>query len=395
MADYNYTAANIKGKTVKGTLSVTNAAQLKSALAEQKLFLLEYSEVEVAKGRRLKSNELAEFCRELGSMLGAGVSLVRTMTIIIERDLSKNLKNVFSEINKQIKRGISLSEAMQMQGKAFPELLLNMIRAGEASGRLDETCNKMADYYDKEHKLNGEIKSALTYPIMLAILTLLIIIGIFTFIFPRFVSLFDGMELPAITQFMIAISDMFTKRWYILIIIAVVLVFFILFLRASEPVRYKIDKIKIHLPKIGKLLRTIYTARFARTFSSLYSSGVSIMNALQISSTTIGNRYIAQQFGAVVNDVRSGVSISNALTKIDGFDKKLAQTIIIGEETGRLDDLLERIADSFDYEASMAIKKLVKLIEPIMICIMALVIVTVILSVMMPIYEMYGQVAEM
>lgn len=394
MAEYSYLAAKPDGKTVKGTLVAGSPDMLKDNLRRQQLYLLEYDEVKKAGGKRLKATQLADFCRELSSMLGTGVSLVRAMQIIMNRDLSPAMKTTFTALNQQIKRGIALSEAMEMQDEVFPELLISMVKAGEANGKLDEALKKMASHYEAEHRTNQDIKGAMTYPIILIVITILVIIAVFTFIFPRLMTVFGDMELPAITQVMMGISNFLTQQWFMAIVIVLAVGIAIYWITRLEKVKYGWDKFIVKLPKIGPLLKIIYTARFARTFSSLYSGGLTILNALQISKDTIGNRYIAGQFDGVIRMVRQGTSLSEALAAVDGFDVKLTETIAVGEETGRVDELLLSIADSFDYESSMAIKKLVKLIEPIMILIMALVILTVMLSVMLPIYELYGNIDQ-
>lgn len=394
MAEFSYTAARLNGSTVKGTLNAATPEQLRENLLRQQLYLLKYDEKIETAGKRLKSRELAEFCRELSSMLGTGVSLVRSMQIILRRDLKPAMKTTFASLNSLIKRGVALSEAMEKQDGVFPELLINMVRAGESNGKLDQSLSKMAEHYDAEHRTNQDVRGAMTYPIILIVITLLVIIAVFTFIFPTFIGVFGDMELPVITQVMMAISDFMTNQWMLLIIIVLAVSLGIYWLTRLQSVRYAWDKFKLKCPKVGKLMKIIYTARFARTFSSLYSSGLTILDALQISRGTIGNRYIAGQFDEVIKLVRQGTSLSESLGGVDGFDVKLTETIAVGEETGRVDDLLLNIAESFDYESAMAIKKLVKLIEPVMIMIMAAIILTVMLSVMLPIYQLYGSIDQ-
>ncbi len=394
MAEYSYIAARMDGKTVRGTLTAVTPEQLKDNLRRQELYLLKYEEKSKAAGKRLKARQLAEFCRELSSMLGTGVSLVRAMQIINHRDLSPAMKSTFSALSHELKRGVSLSEAMQNQDGVFPELLINMVRAGESNGRLDQSLLKMADHYDAEHRTNQDIRGAMTYPMILVVITLLVIIAVFTFIFPTFIGVFGDMELPAITQAMMGISDFMTHQWFLLIIIVLAAAVAVYWISRINGVRLAWDKFKVKCPKAGKLMKIIYTARFARTFSSLYSSGLTILNALQISRDTIGNRYIASQFDGVIKLVRQGSSLSEALKQVDGFDVKLSETITVGEETGRVDELLLKTAESFDYESSMAIKKLVKLIEPVMIMIMSVIILTVMLSVMLPIYQLYSNIDQ-
>lgn len=392
---YRYTAKDISGKVQKGVLNAADPESLKKGLRETGLYLSSFTEkIDKNQGKKLKSSEISTFCRETSSMLAAGVSLVRAMNIITKRDLSPKLRYAFGEILSSIKKGIALSDAMELLGKTFPPMLINMVKAGEASGRLDETMEKMADYYEKDTRLTKSIKSALTYPIILAVLTVVVAVGLMTFVVPMFADIFEGMELPAITRVVMGISNGLTEN-YIQVIIAVALIFIaIYFIMQVEKVRFALDKFKLKIPIIGKLLKIIYTARFSRTLASLYSSGLSVINALQISKDTIGNRYLTKQFDDVIRSVRSGNPLSSSLASVDGFDKKLSETIAVGEETGQLDSLLVSIADSFDYESDMAIKKMMTMIEPIMIIILAFFVVMIMLSVLLPIFSMYSQIEQ-
>lgn len=393
MPEYRYRATDMSGKIIRGRKKFNTPEQLKKMLSDEGLMLVDFTEaVNSEKSKKMKSGELADFCRELGSMLESGVSLVRALNIIAGRNLNPKLKNAFADLNSQIKKGVALSDAMEMQGRKFPPILINMVKVGEATGRLDDSMNKMATYFEKEKRLNGSIKSALTYPIILAVLTVLVVILLFTFVIPTFTSVFDGMEIPKITEVMLAISNFFTHHYFIALGIALGIALIIYILRRNESFRFWFDKNKIKFPKIGNLLKIIYTARFARTLASLYSSGLTIINALQISKDTIGNRYITSQFEEVIKNVRAGNQLSDSLMIIDGFDPKLAQTIAVGEETGQLDSLLVSTADSFDYESEMATKRMVQFIEPIMIVIMAAIVCLVMLSVLLPIYGMYSQI---
>lgn len=392
---YKYTAKDIAGKVKKGALNAASPDALKKALKDMGLYLSSFTEkVDKNRNKKLKAEEISTFCREISSMLGAGVSLVRAMNIITNRDLSPKLKYAFTEVSTSIKRGIALSDAMELLGRTFPPMLINMVKAGEASGRLDETMLKMADHYEKDHRLTKSVKGALTYPMILGVLTVLVAVGLMTFVVPMFADVFEGMELPAITKVVMGISNALTNNFIQIAIVVAVVCVILYFVFQIEAVKYQKDKFKLKAPVIGKLLKIIYTARFSRTLASLYSSGLSIINALQISKDTIGNRYLTSQFEDVIRSVRSGNPLSSSLMTVDGFDRKLADTIAVGEETGQLDSLLVSIADAYDYDSNMAVKKLMTMIEPIMIVILAFFVVIIMLSVLMPMFSMYSQVEQ-
>lgn len=391
MAVYTYIASSLQGKTKRGQQSAANPEQLKAALRDKKLYLVEYAEKEQrVRSRRMKSLELADFCRELSALLGSGVTVVRALSIISSRDLPPALKRAYTGLMVQIKRGVALSDAMEQQGNTFPEMLVNMIKAGEASGKLDKIFTKMAEHYEKEHRLNNSVKSAMTYPMVLLVLLIVVVIALFTFVLPKFFPLFEGMELPLLTRVVMGISDGLKANWLFVILIAACVGMLGYMLVQVRTVRKTIDRMKLKIPKIGPLLRIIYTAQFSRTLASLYSSGMTIINSLRISRDTLPNYFIRDQFDGIIKKVRSGSALSAAVGELDCFDPKLSQTVAVGEETGKLDAMLNSTADSFDYESQQAIKKMITILEPLMIVIMAVLVLVIIGAVMLPIYSMYS-----
>ncbi len=393
MPIFKYKAKNIESKIIQGTMEASDPDTVRRLLREEQIFLIKIKEMEVVKKPyKLKSSELSDFSRQMAGMLGSGISVIRAIKIMEERDVKPAIKKVYTIIYDEIQRGNTLSEAMEVSGGSFPELMINIFKAGEASGQLEDAARKMADHYDKEYKLKGKIKSAMTYPIILFGVTILVVILVFTLILPQFFTLFDDIELPALTKAMLVISNSLTQYGLFYIIGLLILIATALYLRSIPQIRLAMDRFKLKIPKIGKLLETIYTARFARNLSSLYSSGLSMINALNIGGTTVGNAYILSQFAQVVDLVRTGEPLSSAIESVDGFDAKLVATIYIGEESGRLDEMLENVSDAFDYEAEMATTRLVTFIEPIMIIFMAIVVGAIILSVMLPIMTLYQNI---
>ena len=393
MPDFKYTAKDINGRKKQGKLEAADKAALVDALRAQNLFLVSCEQTDLQHSfTPLKSKELADFNRQLGTMLSAGVTLIRTIEIILRRDLKKKQRDVYETIYRELINGRALSEAMVSAQGAFPDLMINMYRAAEANGTIDLTANRMAIHYDKEYRLNNKIKSASTYPMILLCLTVAVIVLIFNTVLPNFLALYKDEELPTLTQIIVAVSKLFTDDLLYVVIGVLLLIVLISQIVRIPAVRLFVDKLKIKLPVIGKLMRTIYTARFARTLSSLYSSGLMILNALQISRNTLGNTYIAAQFDGLIKDVRNGSSLSAGLEKIDGYDKKLPSTVLIGEESGQLEQMLLSVSDSFDYEADEATTRLTAMLEPLLIIIMAVVIGTVMIGVMLPIMGMYDTI---
>ena len=390
MPKYNYSAIDLSNKKITGELDARDDDDLRRLLRAQNLVPTKYSTIEDKQSSyRMKALEVGEFCRQLSSMLASGITIVRAMEILKERDFKSKVKKVYDKMHKDVLMGYTLSEAMRLQGKTFPDLLVNMFASGEASGQLERVADKMASHYEKEHRLNARAKSAMTYPIILLVVTVAAVLLLFIFVLPSLFDMFEGLELPAITMFMINTSAFLQSYWYIVIIAALIIVFLFQFLLTIPIVRYHFDHLKLKFPVAGKLLKIIYTARFSRTLSSLYSSGIPMLRALEITGTIINNKYIADQFDDVIMNVRNGDPLSESIGNVDGFDKKLATTIMIGEESGRLDAMLESTAEAFDYEAEVALDKLVQLIQPVMIVIMAGIIGTIMISVMMPMMTLY------
>ncbi|MCL2820903.1 MAG: type II secretion system F family protein [Oscillospiraceae bacterium] len=392
MAKYQFTALNINNNKEIGIVDARDEDHFRRIMRGRELVPTKYKVLDEKLGSyKLKPPEVAEFCRQLASMLSSGITAVRAMEILKERDFKPRLKSVYEKMHKDVQQGQSLSEAMLQQGKAFPVLLINMFASGEASGQLENVTNKMAIHYEKEHRLNGKVQNAMRYPKILAVAVLVVVAIIFIFVMPNFFGMLKELdvELPLITRIIIAMSDWLTSYWYILLIVLLCLIVVTQYVLSLPKVRLAFDKLKLRLPVIGKLLKIIYTARFARTLSSLYGSGVSMLRAIEITATIISNKYIESQFPQLVTDVRNGEALSASVRKIDGLDNKLPNTILIGEESGRLDAMLVSTADAYDYEAEQATGALVELVQPVMIVVMALIIMLVLLSVMLPMAELY------
>lgn len=394
MARFRYTAKSMSGKTKRGTVEALTENALVQELKEQDLYLVEAKNLTEAKGyQKLKAKQLASFCKELSTLLASSVSLVRALDIISEQEgIDPREREVYQAVLLDLRKGIGLSDAMESK-KCFPDLMIGMLRAGEGSGNLDQVTERLALQYEKDYKLTQQVRSAMTYPAILLVMCVAIVILIVTFILPQFQSLFDQMDsLPVPTTILIAISHFLVEKWYAALLLVFVAVMIVRIIMAIPAVRRQIDYRKVHMPVFGKLFKTIYTARFARTLSSLYSSGMPIATALGIAGKTIGNSYVENQFDQVVTLVRSGIPMSQALREVDGLQKKLASTILVGEESGRLDVMLDSIALSMEADAEEATKRMVTLMEPLLIVFMALIVGFIMIAVMLPIYQSYSAI---
>lgn len=394
---YRYRAKGFDGKVVKGSMKVNDSSELYNMLKNDNLYLLDYKVVEKkVNTKKLKTKAISAFCRQLGTLLSSGITLVRAFNIMAQReDIKPFEKKIYFDVVVLLKQGVPLSDAMEEQGRAFPELLINMFRSAEMSGTLDKTANRMAIHYEKEVHLNGKIKSAMMYPIILMVISFIAMLFIVGYIIPQFEPMFEKMEsLPVITTIIIGFSHFVSGYWYILIAGIALLVGLVRYLLSLDNIRYSYDRFKIKIPYVGMLLRTIYTARFARTLSSLYSSGLPIVSSLDVGKNTINNKYIESQFTEVQNALKAGETLSQALRRVDGFQSKLISSIEVGEEAGNLDTMLISISESLDYEAEMAIARLVSILEPVMIIIMGIAVALIVIGVMLPIYNSYSTIEQ-
>lgn len=395
MAKYLYRARDKQGKLVTGTMTATDEDDLYRRLKEKEQYLIDAEDVnETQMYRQLPSLMLSEFNRELGDMLKAGVTLVRVLTILSQEETRKQKeKEVISRVLKLVRQGESVSDAMEMQGGAFPPLMINMYRAAEESGNLAATAERLAVHYEKEHQMNIRIKGATTYPKILTVMSVIVVAFIVGIILPQLSGLFNNLEtLPLPTRVLFGISDFVKHHIGALLVVLIVLIIVVAILLQMPAVKKKRDQWKIKIPVIGKLLRTIYTARFARCLSSLYGAGIPIVNAMQIARSTIGNAYIEKQFDGAISLLKEGKNLSEAVDSVDGFMKKLSSVIKVGEESGDLSVMLDSMADSFDYEAEMAVNRLISYLEPVLIIIMAAVIGFIMIAVMLPIYDSYSAI---
>lgn len=395
MAKYLYQARDKDGNLETGTMTAADEDELYRCLKEKGKFLIDTEDaLEGKTHHQLPALMLSEFNRELGDMLGAGVTLVRALTILSrEETRKKKEREILAQVLKMVRQGDSVSDAMEKQCGAFPLLMINMYRAAETSGSLSDTAKRLAVHYEKEHQLNTRIKGATTYPKILCILAVVVVVFIMSFILPQLSELFESLsKLPAPTRILFGISNFVQSHFKALLAAIVILVVIIILLSKMPAVRLKKDEWKLKLPIVGKLLSVIYTARFARCLSSLYCAGIPIATAMQVVKRTIGNVYIESQFDRAVSLLREGKNLSEAVESIRGFRGKLASVIRVGEESGDLAMMLDSLADSFDYESENAVNRLISYLEPVLIIVMAVVIGFIMVAVMLPIYDSYSAI---
>lgn len=395
MLKYKYSAKQRDGIVIQGEIVAIDTNDFLIKLKDLQLFCLTYSinEEDVEHSTfKVKGKNIVIFSRQLATMLSAGVSVVKAIDILYEKSEVPKMRESLRLLYEDLQQGRDLSSAMSNQGNTYPQLLIKMIRSGEVSGTLDSTLEKMADHYEKENKLMNKVRNASIYPIILAVVSVVIVIALLAFVMPTFLGLYGDQELPLATRILIFISDTITQKWYLLLVTTAVVVVAVSILIRRPKIRFRLDRMKLTMPIFGKLNKTILSARFARTFATLYASGVNILEAMEIISEILGNTYIASKFERVITRVSNGEYISTSIADEDMFESMLTSMIYIGEESGRLDSILEKTADFYDEEAQTATQKMVSLVEPMMIVIMGVVVCFLIVAMILPMYGMLNNV---
>ncbi|MBR5386315.1 MAG: type II secretion system F family protein [Clostridiales bacterium] len=394
MPEYKYQAQDSKGKIIKGKADAADETDLQRRFHDSGLLLLDAKPVtkQIAL-KSLKKPKLADFCRQLGTLTKAGVTLVKALEIVAnDESITPYERQLYIRLRDRVVQGVALSNVMEELEPAFPPLLIYMIRAAETSGTLDTTCLRLADQYTSEAKMEQTAKNSLTYPKILSVLIVAVVAILFGYVLPQFEDMFSTMgTLPLATRILMAISNFVKTKWYVLIVAVVLIVIFGKIVKKIPIVAYTIDMIKCK-GKWGKLFKVIYSARFARTMSSLYSSGIPIYSCIQISKGTIGNKYIEKQFEEVERQVLGGSPMSASLQNVDGFVSKLPATIKVGEETGMLGPMLESVANDLDFYSEQALVRLTSYIEPVMIVVMATIVGFIMIAIIQPIYQSYSTI---
>ncbi len=397
MPQYRYTAIDTGGRTVRGVLDAANPSALYQRLKEQNIFCTDAVDLEdektTAKGpsKKVALKSLAIFARQFATLITSGVTIVKALDILYQQSEDRVLKGVIGQIYEGVQKGESLSDAFRKRRGAFPELLINMVEAGEASGTLDNVMIRMADNFEKENKLRNKIRGAMIYPIVLMTLTIVVVIILLTFVLPTFIGLIEsaGGKLPGVTRFLLGISNVIQNYWYLIGGGTLALVMAWKAFTRSDAGRLWWDSLKFRIPVAGKSVTMIYASRFTRTLSTLLSSGIQMLQALEISGRVVGNRKIQLGLVSAVEDIRKGTTLSASLKRITEFPIMVTSMIHIGEESGRLDSVLDKTAAFYDEEGDAAVAKLVSLLEPLMIIFMAVVVGFIIISIMLPMFSMY------
>ena len=397
MANFRYQIIDSKGKMSEGIVEAATIGEASRKLKQDGKYIASLS---LDKGRglanmeigspKLKTKDLVIISRQLASLLSAGITVVRSLDMLYQQLESKKAKKCIGDIYESVQSGRSLSEAFSEQRGVIPNIMISMIAAGEESGRLDEIMERLADHFAKEAKLKNKISSAMVYPKILAGLTLVISVSLLTFLVPKIGDTIKelGGELPGLTQFLLNFSDSLVHFWYIYLAVAGLLVYGFKLWKSSDKGSEQWATIMLRMPVVGKATRMNASARFTRTVSTLLKSGISVLQAVEITERSLDNVILQKRLAESRVEIRKGTSLSRAIRDIKEFPPMIYAMVSIGEESGTLDMILEKAAEYFEDEADAATQKLVSALEPVMIIIMAIIVGLVVGGIGLPIFTM-------
>lgn len=400
MANFKYKAINSEGQRIEGSQSADSESQVREMLLSNQYYPLSIekennkNKSSFSFDRKVKLKDIAVFCRQFYVMLDSGLSIGKTLNILIEQGEKPKLREALIGVNSDIKRGETLASSMGKRKDVFPTLLTSMIDAGERSGNLDIILKRMAEYYEKETKIRGKIKSAMIYPIVLGVVAIIAITFILTFVMPTFVQMFEenNVELPMSTKMVLGTSKMLGKYGVIFFLVLVIGIILLGKYLKSEEGQYKLSVINLKLPVIKKLTQKIVVSRFTRTMGIVSSSGMSLVTSLEIVASVVGNKIAEKELLKVKEKVLKGEGLGDSIMNIKIFPPMLASMVKVGEEAGSLDSILDKTADFYDDELEREIQTVTALIEPAMIVVMGVIIGFLLISILTPMFKMYNSI---
>lgn len=400
MARFKYTGRDRTRKR-SGTISATSKREALEKLREEGIRTTEIMEVkesfltkEITFGNPVKLQHLVIYLRQFATLLKAGVSVVDSTKILAAQTESKALEKALLDIEQELREGNPLSQAAAKHNKIFSPMYINMIKAGEAGGNMDETLERLAEHFEKQHNTRKKIVAALSYPAVIGALAIIVVIFLLVVVVPTFVEMFEdfGGELPGITKFVLNASEFMQSFWWLLLLLAISFSSLIIVLKNNNETKYYLDYALLRIPIFGKLLQKGVIARLTRTLSSLFASSVPILQALSIVEKVVENEVMARVIKESRDSLEKGQSLTGPMRRHWAFPPLVTQMIAIGEETGSLDAMLSKVADFYEKEVEHSTDQLKSLIEPIMIILLAGLVGTIVTAIMIPMFEIFNHV---
>ncbi len=407
MSTFVYKVRDVRGVPARGELEADSRANAASDLRSKGLTVVEISEkkkagISLGKAlgdmQRIKSKDVTVFSRQFATMIDSGLALLRALYILEGQTENKKLKTVIGDVRGKVEEGTSLSDALEKHPNVFSRLYVSMTRAGEAGGILDQTLNRVSTQLESEDSLKRQIRSAMVYPLLIASFAIVIMLAMIIFIIPIFAKMYDqlGGQLPLLTRIMVMISNTMTSPFGALVFLAIGgSIYGLVRLKKTPSGQAKWDRMKLHLPMgIGEIIRKLAMARFSRTLGTLVSSGVPILQAIEITGDTAGNIVVSDAMADVKKEIKEGKPMSEPLAHCEIFPPMVTQMIAVGEETGAIDTMLGKIADFYEDEVNASIKSLTSILEPIMMIGVGAIVGTIVISLYLPIFNLMNLVHQ-
>ncbi|HVL38506.1 MAG TPA: type II secretion system F family protein [Fimbriimonadaceae bacterium] len=400
MPHFAYTAIDASGRTVRSVVEADNEQLVLAKLRDQSLHCTEIRRTNSAPKTRsfgkkkLKAKSIVVFSRQFATMIDAGIPILRCLDILSSQTKDPVLREALESITGDVKGGLTLNESMAKHPQVFSKLYVNMIRAAEVGGILDQILDRLAQFLEYEAEIRGKIKSAMMYPVLVLCFSVLMLFVLFSFVLPKFKEIFTGMnvEMPAVTAGLFAMGDFMASSWWVIILIGLGAFYGLKFYGKTPNGRYQLDKAKLKFPIIGELALKMSVARFSRTFGTLISSGVPMIRSLEIVQETLGNQVLAGAIDQTRLAIREGQKLSTPLTQSGLFPNMVTCMIDVGEESGRLSEMLVKVGDFYDSEVEATVKGLTSMIEPMLIIFLGVVVGFIAISVMTPIFKLVNSV---
>jgi type IV pilus assembly protein PilC len=403
MATYKFKAMDLAGASATGEVEALSEQDVVTQLKARGLVVVDVAskyrsrEINIELFPRVKADELATATRQLSTMVNAGMSILRALGVLEAQTNNKLLKSTLASVRGDVEAGFSLSEALAKHPKVFSPLYVNMVRAGEAGGLLEEVLMRVADQLEKDASLRRQVRAAMVYPALVVSFAVVVMLALVAFLIPVFENVFKQFpqgHMPGLTAFMISFSHLITRRWYILIAVVAALVFGFLYWKRSSWGRPMWDRFRLRVPmKIGEIVQKVAIARWARTLSSLVSAGVPVIQALEITGRTGGNVVIEEAMDEVITSVKAGGTLAEPLKRAPVFPPMVAQMVAVGEETGALDAMLTKVADFYDDQVAAAVKALTSILEPLMIVVIGSIVGVIVISMYLPLFSIYNAIS--
>ena len=399
---YEYRARDNHGKLYIGTILAEDERAVAGHVRNKGLFLVKIKEKRhrqdvVTILRNLESvstKHLAIFCRQFATMLEAGMPILTCLLVLTEQSESRRLRSILQETYKSVQEGSSLGKSFRLHPDVFPEVMTGMIEAGELGGILETTMLRLAIQFEKEHRLNEKVKNAMTYPIVVMLLAIVVVIFVLVFILPTFVGMFKQMdtELPFLTQLLLDLSDILQTYWHWLLAITLLSLVGLRFLFKQPEPRLWLDRVLLNLPVFGMLIRKIAVARFSRTLASLVRGGVPILSALDVVKKTTGNMVITNAITLSQESLKEGTDLSVRLGTTRVFPPMVVQMVAVGEQAGELDKMLDKVADFYEADVEDMVSRLSSMLEPFLIGFLGIAVGTIIIAIFIPMFDVITNV---